>query len=111
MWWQFKKVHPPVKLHLGHGVDIQLFVRVDGHKQGTDVCLRGEETVGKLLPQHSDGSEKGSQVHQGIMQNNWERGYRNCSEKRQKPTKNPATDITISKPIPTPSKTSAVKRS
>lgn len=48
MWWQFKKVHPPVKLHLGHGVDIQLFVRVDGHKQSTDVCLRGEETVGKL---------------------------------------------------------------
>lgn len=42
MWWQFKEVHPPVKLHLGHCVDIQLFVRVDRYKESANVCLQGE---------------------------------------------------------------------
>lgn len=42
MWWQFKEVHPSIKLHLCHCVDIQLFVRVDRHKKSTNICLQGE---------------------------------------------------------------------
>lgn len=42
MWWQFKEVHPSVKLHLGHCVDIQLFVRVDRYKESANICLQGE---------------------------------------------------------------------
>lgn len=45
MRWQFKEVHPSVKLHLGHCVDIQLFVRVDRYKKSANVCLQGEKCI------------------------------------------------------------------
>lgn len=52
MWWQFKEVHPSIKLHLCHCVDIQLFVRVDRHKKSTNICLQGERphTARKSVP-------------------------------------------------------------
>lgn len=40
VWWKLKKIDTHVEFHLLLIVDVQLFVRVDRHKQCADVGLK-----------------------------------------------------------------------
>lgn len=45
MRWEFKEINPLVKFHLAGGVDSQLLVRIHGHEQRPDICLKEEGTT------------------------------------------------------------------
>lgn len=40
VWRQLKEVDPSIELHVFLVVNVQLFVRIDGHQQRADVCLQ-----------------------------------------------------------------------
>lgn len=94
MWWQFKKVHPSIKLHLCHSVDIQLFVRVDRYKKSTNVCLQGGKDAHRweTLFHHRNGSsQRRSQVHQDIIQEQLGEMVQRLLWEKKKPTTPPHT--------------------